>query len=211
MKRKHIYGLVLCFITFVSFSFNASAQRCDKKDLCNDEDYGDYDFKSQTHFAKLSPGDTSTINIVAYSGNDMRILVCADEELGEIKYQIVEPIREVKKVMKVGPERIEEVFKMDPNTGERAVDEFGQTTKLGDKKVRDTTYETKTNIIEKLIYDNSKSKDKPFYEEKNIPKTKRLRIKVQVPKGQDPELVACVNVLVGRKSAKSNKFLKGKD
>lgn len=211
MKRKYIPGLIFWLISIVAISGSAFAQKCEKKDLCEDDYYGDFDFKSQTHFAKLSPGDTATINIVAYSANDVRILVCSDQELGEVKYQIIEPIRDVKRVMKLSAPRTETKYKMLAN-GEQAADADGNPIPDGERTVRDTTYETKTNTIEKLIYDNAKgSKDKPYYDEKNIQKTKRLRIKIQVPKGEDPDFVGCVNVLVGRKSAKSNKFYKNKD
>lgn len=211
MKNLHIFGILSIIICSLVVNQSAMAQRCDKKELCEDDFYSDYDFKSQTHFAKLSPGDTATINIVAYSANDVRILVCAEEELGEIKYQIIEPIREVKRIMKLSAPRTETTYKLNAQ-GEQEQDENGNPIPTGEITVRDTTYESKTNIIEKLIYDNSKgNKDKPYYEEKNIQKTKRLKIKLQIPAGADEEFVGCVSVLVGRKSAKSNKFYRNKD
>ena len=215
MKRKHIYGIVLCFISVIGFSLISSGQRCDKKDLCNDEDYGDFDFRSQTHFAKLSPGDTATINIVAYSGNDLRILVCGDPDLGDITYQVIEskrdPVREVKHFIRVDKNPVYE-----PNNG----DDMDQRVKMdsnGDtvftiEKVPDSTVTSRFNVYDKVLFDNKKqTKDKPYYEEKNIQKTKRLKVKVQVPKGEEDDYIGCVNVLVGRKAAKTNKFYRGKD
>ena len=213
MKRKYIYGIVLCFISVISFSVVASAQRCDKKDLCNDDDYGDFDYKSQTHFARLSPGDTSTINIVAYSGNDLRILLCADPDLGEVKYQVVEskrdPVREVK---------YQKRTEKNPIYIGEGDDRRVKTDKNGDtlftvENFVDTIVTTKFNVYEKILFDNAKqTKEKPYYEEKNIQKTKRLKVKIQIAKGtEDDDYVGCVNILVGRKATKSNKFYRGKD
>lgn len=215
MKRKHIYAIVLCFISMIGFSLVSSGQRCDKKDLCNDEDYGDYDFKSQTHFAKLSPGDTATINIVAYSGNDMRILICVDPDLGDVKYQVVEskrdPVREVK--YKQRTEKNPQ-FGPEDQDGNRPIklDKNGDTL-FTIENFTDTIVTTRFNVYDKTLFDNSKqTKEKPYYEEKNITKTKRLKIKIQIPKGtEDDDYIGCVNVLVGRKGTKSNKFYRGKD
>ncbi|HBX52700.1 MAG: hypothetical protein A2275_00170 [Bacteroidetes bacterium RIFOXYA12_FULL_35_11] len=214
MKKNNITQII-CFFFVLSFiPFSSFSQRCDKKDICNDEDYGDYDFRSQTHFAKLSPGDTSTINIVAYSGNDMRILICSDEELGEVIYQIVESIKELKVEKVTKTEHLKDVImnqEPDPETGMLMpkMNDNGDTIFFE----RDTTYiEERKYFITKdeIKFDSKSNKGKPYYEEKAIKKTKRLKIKIQVPAG-DEELISCVNVLVGRKSAKSNKFYRGKE
>lgn len=209
MKRKYIYGLFLCLIYIVVFSSVSSGQRCDKKDFCNDEDYGEYDFKSQTHFAQLSPGDTATINIVAYSGNDMRILICSDPELGEVKYQVIESFKEAKKEVKY-VKRVEKTPQYDADNQVK-LDNNGDTL-FDVENFTDTIVTTKFNVYDKVLYDNAKqTKEKPYYEEKNIKKTKRLKVKIQVPKGGEEDFVSCVNVLVGRKAAKSNKFYRGQD
>ena len=213
MKKNNIAQIICLFFVLSFIPFTSFSQRCDKKDLCNDEDYGDFDYRSQTVFAKLSPGDTSTINIVAYSGNDMRILVCADEGLGEVIYQIIESFKELKVEKVTKKEHLKDVVmntEPDPETGMITPKMNNGDTVFFE---RDTTYieEKKTFVTkEEIKYDSKNNKGKPYYEEKAIKKTKRLKIKVQVPAG-DEEYIGCVNVLVGRKAAKSNKFYKGKE
>ena len=213
MKKNNITQIICLFFVLSFIPFTSFSQRCDKKDLCNDEDYGDFDYRSQTVFAKLSPGDTSTINIVAYSGNDMRILVCADEGLGEVIYQIIESFKELKVEKVTKKEHLKDVVmntEPDPETGMITPKMNNGDTVFFE---RDTTYieEKKTFVTkEEIKYDSKNNKGKPYYEEKAIKKTKRLKIKVQVPAG-DEEYIGCVNVLVGRKAAKSNKFYKGKE
>lgn len=209
MKSKYIYNLILCLVCVVGISSVTVGQRCDKKEFCNDEDYGEYDFKSQTHFAKLSPGDTATINIVAYSGNDLRILVCADPELGEVKYQVIESFKEAKKDVKY-VKRTEKTPKYDAENNVKF--NTNGDTLYDVQNFTDTIVTTKFNVFDKLLFDNGKqTKEKPYYEEKNIKKTKRLKVRIQIPKGGEEDLVSCVNVLVGRKAAKSNKFYRGQD
>lgn len=206
MNKKYIF-LVLSLIGLTFTINDALAQRCDKKDYCNEEDYGDYDFRSQSHYALLGAGDTATINIVVYSGNDIRILVCADPELGAVKYSIVETKKEFKTEVKLGEEREEVEYKYDGD-GNQVTDNDGNPVILRKWKTRDTTRKTIADIKDIPVF--SSGGQKAFYEEKNVKKTKKLKVKLVVDQGADPEDNYCVNVLIGRKPAKDKTFYKQK-
>jgi len=96
MKPDIKIGIFILSLMLICLSSKSFSQ-CDKKKLCKD-DMGDFDYSSQSSFAKLSPGDTATIKIVVYSGKNYRIMVCGDPKLGDIKYKIVTPIRKTSKI-----------------------------------------------------------------------------------------------------------------
>jgi len=54
--------------------------------------YGDYSFfySRQSKSALFRPGQTSELKIVAYSGEDYYVSVCAHRKFGDIRYKILE-------------------------------------------------------------------------------------------------------------------------
>lgn len=54
--------------------------------------YGDYTFfySRQSKSALFRPGQTSELKIIAYSGEDYYISVCAHRKFGDIRYRILE-------------------------------------------------------------------------------------------------------------------------
>ena len=102
MKSEKIIrkGIVTFAITMSGiFSFLNSGAQCEKKDFCSDDWRDDYDFRSQSSFAKLSPGDTSSVSVVLYGNQKYRIFVCADEKLGGVTWKIVNPERKTKRTI----------------------------------------------------------------------------------------------------------------
>lgn len=124
--KIRIFILNLMLILF----FTQSYSQCGKKIMCKDDDMGDeFDYTSQSSFATLSPGDTATVKLVAYSGKVYRIMICGDTKLGEIQYKIVTPVRKDKRSYTVKKnESSEGVLKPDVNGF--VFDNFGNKYKL---------------------------------------------------------------------------------
>ena len=64
--------------------------QCERKKFCDDY-MEDYDYRSQSSYAKLTPGDTASVNVVLYGGQKYRMFVCNDAKLGNVSWKIVQP------------------------------------------------------------------------------------------------------------------------
>jgi len=96
MKLNIFINIILVSL-FVFCSSTSFSQLCQyKKKICKD-DLGDFDYSSQTSYAKLSPGDTARVQVVAYSGKQYRVLVCADPILQNVQFKIMKPVRKENK------------------------------------------------------------------------------------------------------------------
>jgi hypothetical protein len=201
--KKGIVVLATILIGIASF-LQVNAQ-CEKKDFCNDDYEGDYDFRSQSSFAKLSPGDTSSVSVVLYGGQKYRLFVCNDSKLGDVKWKIVNPERKTKRTIQGIKKDTLVIYKTNEN-GDYITDDLGNLI-VKDKKVNvDTTWITERVAYDKVLYDNKKNTDKPYFDV--IPKkSERFIIRVAIP-GGDPEYAGCVNVYVGRISVGSKNFSK---
>ncbi len=204
MKKTIIKTSVLLIAIAMITSFNSFSQ-CIKKKYCS-ENEGDYDYASQSSFALLSPGDTSRATVVLYTNQTYRIYVCADEVLGDVKYQVILPERKTSR--KIGEIRKDTsvTYKMDPNTGDYAYDDWGNMIVESKKVVLDTLWVTERYTFEKVLYDNKNNKGKEYYDYTPA-KSGRIQVKIQLPEG-DPEDEACVNVYVGRRVVGSKNFQK---
>ena len=201
MKRTKIISSVLIVAVLVVLSFNSFSQ-CTNKKYCNDK-MGDFDYKSQSSFALLSPGDTSRTNVVLYANQTYRIFVCGATDLGDITYKIVQPERKTeRKIIGVKKDTIV-TYKMDPATGEFMYDDVGNMVVESRKPVQENIYETIRYTDESnVVYDSKGGKPYLDYTPK---KTGKLVVKIQIPAG-DPEDEDCVNVYVGRKMVGSKNF-----
>ena len=94
MKLRIFTSLIFISFLIAFLSSSTNAQKC-KKDfkMCKAEDLGDFDYSSQTSFARLSQGDTARLKIVAFSGKSYRVLLCAEPELGQVAFKIFKSIR----------------------------------------------------------------------------------------------------------------------
>lgn len=179
ISKKYSITTVLFFIiVYTSFAQCPRGLYCDKQDL------GNYDYRGQTSYATMSPGDTSNITIVSYAKRDMRILVCGDRNLGGVKFIVKEFVKSKRKVVK----------EIKKETGYLGYEEV---------TVRDTIWGMASYFEEIIIFDSEKS-DKFFYEEK-VKTTTRYSIEVIVPEGND-DIIGCVSIMVGYKPSLSTKF-----
>lgn len=191
--------IILLFVIFYSIVSNSYSQNCDN------DFYGDYDYRSQSKFAELSPGDTSRLNIVVYSNQDFRIFICYDEELGPCKYRIVRRDRKSERIVKSIEEEIIIEYKTDEYGNELFDDDYNPI-EVGRETVFDTIWETRKYFEEKVLFDSeNNATDKPFWE-KRIKKTHRLIIEVIIPEGGDSGYLGDVEIMVGRRSKISTKF-----
>lgn len=218
MKTNSITKTVLAFFIMFSFSYSSYAQyqkvvigkeaRCAKKNFCKQKDMGDYDYRSQTHSALLSPGDTARLKIVVYSKQKYRLLVCGDDDLVGIHFNLYDLFRKTKRTYKTNKTGEKDVYQLDKN-GDEVLDDDGEPIFLKTEPVYDTTWTTKSFYEKKLIFDSEDNEAGKPYWEKSIDKTKRLLVEVIVPEGGDPEEVeGCVSMMIGRKSGTFREFSK---
>lgn len=216
------YGIIFTFIIGSFSPISSNAQNCSKKKYCSDESYGKFDYRSQSSYAILTAGDTARASIVVYSKQDARILVCFDPLLGDVNWRIYEPLRYTKKTIKRIDKTEEElpVYKKDeygdliPELNENGEDAYDddwnpvyQIEKYDILVQVDTIWQTEKVNTEKVVFDYLDS-GKPFWQKKNVQKTKRMIIEVIIPESDD-DYEGCVNVEVGHKTAaKKKKFHK---
>ena len=223
LKNKHMktiikLGILFTFIISSISPISSNAQNCSKKKFCDEDVYGKFDYRSQSSYAILAAGDTARASIVIYSKQDARILVCFDPLLGDVNWRIYEPVRYTKRTIK-------NIYKNEDEIAIYEKDEYGDPVQEIDEwgdpvydenydpvyKIEryetsvevDTVWQTEKINTEKIIFDHSKS-GKPYWQRKNVPKTKRLLIEVIIPESDD-DYEGCVNVEVGHKSASKKK------
>lgn len=197
MKYKSKVLLFFASILVLGFSNNANAQRCDKMELCDESiDYGEYDYRMQSSFLVAYPGDTVVYKTVLYIRKQYNIFVCADPDLGDVRYKIVKPYRKtIKKIKEIKNDTIVN-YKLDEN-GEIAYPEENNYEPVVESTEvnKDTIWDIKRVTAEKLVYD-SKTGKSPMYT-KVIKRTQRAFIYVYVPETGTPS-GGCVNIYVGK-------------
>lgn len=163
--------LLLAIILFPAISFS---QYCNHfhEEYCAPSENKMFKLNGQSKSALFSKGQTSDLNIVVYKGQDYRISLCMDENLGsQIKFKIYENIKaKVKKVIQ-------------NKTMEDVYDENGEPT--GKQK---EVISTETKVVyerqKNLLYDNSTdgfSNEIEF----SVETTRRLTIEITIPGGDD--------------------------
>lgn len=198
-------NIIIIFVGLMLFALNSQAQ-CNKKKYCPDN-WGDYDYASQSSFASLAPGDTSRANVVLYAGQQYRIFVCNDPKLGDVGYQVVLPERKTKRTISEIRRDTVKTYKLD-EYGEYVYDDLGNMIVTSKTVTSDTIWLTERYTFEKVLFDSKNNKTgKAFFEYKPS-KSGRLQVKIKVP-GGDPEYTGCVNIYVGRKAIGSKSFSGG--
>lgn len=191
-------------IFFISFSVKTYAQRCDRMNY-GSEYYEDYDFRMQSIFSTLLPGDTTIVKTVVYAKKAYRIFAEIDEEYPPVHWKITAPYRvTVKKIKEIVRDTVYE-YKRD-GYGEIIYDENNDYEPIvtGMTVDVDTVYSVLRIQKEKLVFDSEKSNVENPYWEKVIRKTRRLFIYVYMPTDIYPE-GDCANVYVGRKFLNASK------
>lgn len=124
----------------------------------------------QSKSALFAKGQTSELNIIVYKGQDYRISICMDENLGtQVKFKIYETVK--KKVETTIETEVKEEI-LDENgdpTGEEK-DVIKKETQMVIKRVKE------------LLYDNS-TDDYSNEIEFTVESTRRLTLEISIPTG----------------------------
>lgn len=177
--------------------------KCMRKNYC-DEDFGDYDYRSQSSYGEFSPGDTVRSKFIVYSGQDYRLFACGAPDLGDIQFKVIEPVKKTNRVIKDIQKQEVVEYEVD-DWGDAKVDENGEMIIKSKKTVRDTVWARETVISEKIVFDSMNNDQNQLFWEASIMKTRRLIIEVVIPEG-DRSVYECVNIYIGRMQSKSRKF-----
>ena len=195
MRKIFIYGILA-----IALAGSAQAQRCDKYNKYCDIELKDFDYKSQSAFTHMYPGDTLPVKTVLYGNKEYHITVCA--EYPEMEWWIVTPYRKTeRKIVEVKKDtaytyKMDEYdeYLVDDETGEYIVEDMDVTV--------DTVWSSKRVVAEKVIFRKGDSKNDW---QKRLKKTQRAFIYVSLPMDADPD-GACVAVLIGRAAVKKTSF-----
>lgn len=191
MKRylnKIVLIAILISVPAISF-----AQYCNHfhKDYCYPSENELFKLNGQSKSALFSKGQTSDLNIIVYKGQDYRISICMDENLGtQVKFKIYETVK--KKVEKViETKEMEDVYEdcevcngSGETDGESCYDCNGEGKKATGEEKEVTHKETKVVVerVKELLYDNSTdgfSNEIEF----SVESTRRLTLEISVPGG----------------------------
>ena len=110
--------------------------------FCNTQDLGkEFDYRGQSTYTKLSPGDTCKVQAILYSGNKIRIMTCSDPRFGLIQLKVFKTVREYKRIV----EKIEKKESFDNNKTESIYDSTieEQMKKLDSIQTGDVVYHKK--------------------------------------------------------------------
>jgi len=212
-------GIVISMLLLPSVFF---AQYCNTfhQDYCYRSENKSFKLNGQSKSALFSKGQTSELSVVVYKGQDYRISLCMDENLGpEINFKIYETVKvKVDKVIETKTLEDEVVTcgvcnGSGETEGETCYECDGETTIATGDQVEVINKETRTvsERQKKLIYDNSEN-DYVNEIEFSAESTRRLTIEVSIPgessgggetskrgkkdKEINPEDLGCVGILV---------------
>jgi hypothetical protein len=191
----------------ISFSAYASPKCQGLKHCSGDVTKPPFDYRSQSSFGELQPGDTTRVKLVLYSNNEVRIAVCHDEFLGDVYFRVIKLSREYNRRI----DRIEnivknkEIFALDPS-GNKVLGADGKpiVERIVEVQATDTVWITERNLKEELVFEG-KGKDS-FYQSK-IERTGSVVVEVIVPQSSSlalSEKHGTVGILVGRRPAEPN-------
>lgn len=201
MKKIVITLAVTIFNLLIFIQINA---QCERKSFCEDN-LDDYDYRSQSSFAKLSPGDTSSVNVVLYGNQRYRIFVCSDPKLGDVLWKVVKPERVTKRTIASIKKDTTVIYKVN-ETGDYITDDLGNLEVKSKQVNIDTLWNTQRIAVDKVAFDNKKNSDKLFFEVAPK-KSERYIVRVAIPSG-DPNYAGCANVYVGRLPMEVKNFSK---
>ena len=216
--KKHINKIVLlsAIIMIPAMSFSQYCNYFHTK-YCLPSENEMFKLNGQSKSALFSKGQTSDLNIIVYKGQDYRISLCMDENLGsQVKFKIYETKKvKVEKVIETKTMEDEVKACSDCNgTGDMDGEECANCEGRGDISTGNEkeviSKETKI-VVEKqkqLLYDNSQdgfSNEIEF----SVESTRRLTLEISVPgsgggsstKGKKGKLMkssdmGCIGVLV---------------
>jgi len=206
--KQHINKLILLAAVIITpaISFGQYCNQFHTK-YCNPSENEMFKLNGQSKSALFSKGQTSELNIIVYKGQDYRISLCMDENLGsQIKFKIYENKRvKVEKVIET--KTMEDDYKKCPDcNGEGMIDGETCETCYGEGQIatgeQKEVISKETKIVtekrKELLYDNSQD---GFANELEftVETTRRLTLEISIPGGG------------GESSGKRGKMMKSSD
>lgn len=172
-------------------------KHCPDSIICQNSEMEQFDCRSQSYSTQLTQGDSLRYIFIVYTRQDFRITACCESALGNISYQIVEPVRDVVQKVKKVNENEEIIFKLD-EYGEQILGSDDKPVILSKEVLRDTIWDKCVSINKTILYDSENSQGKNYFDIISNDRTKRLMINLKV-NGSDKNISGCVSILVGRK------------
>lgn len=207
--------LLLALIPTVSFS------QCNgfHSVYCFPSEDESFRYNSQSKSARFAKGQTSELNIIVYKGQDYRISLCYDENLGsQITFKLLEEKKvKVEKVFEV--KRMEEkqtACEVCDGTGDYEgetcyeCDGGGEVPSGEEVEVIDKETRMVTEVVKEVLYDNSTdgyAKEIEFSSENN----KRIILQITIPGSPKGKIVktsdmGCLGVLIEHMSTPKSGF-----
>jgi hypothetical protein len=196
MRKSYIIFVLLLVGLF------GYGQRCDNKDLCDKDFFGDFDFRSQSNYTYVYTGDTLRVKVVIYSGQEYRIFTCAERKLKDTYFRIIYPEKRCRRVVKEVAQKYVPIYERDKE-GNFVFDETGERIMTGTIFANDTVWGRELETSESVIYESNKA-EIPYWEA-NIHKTRLIIIETIIPKGRK-SASGCIQIMVGRRYKSANPF-----
>jgi|GEM_PF-4030364 len=218
LKIKHYLVYIYIALSSCSIAYASNSTKCSTNRFCGSDALGEqFDYRGQSTFGRLSPGDTTRVKVVLYSNNDVRIALCSDQILGDVSFKVIKTIREYNRIV----DRIEKyqekypVYKRNTNNEKIPVlsengavqkDAYGdiiyEVDSYTENEKTDTIWKTERNIREEILFDSQTNRQSKEFFQQKITKTFSVIIEVAVPPYPEQEnshVEGCVGIMVGRR------------
>ncbi|ALO14948.1 hypothetical protein [Salinivirga cyanobacteriivorans] len=192
----------IIFLFLILGVLTVRAQRCDDKDFCDKDLYGEYDYRSQSNYAQVYTGDTVRVKVVVYSGQNYRIFTCAERRLKDVFFRVIYPEKRFKRAFKEIKKKQVPIYEKDKD-GNFLYDENGDRIKTGTIFANDTVWGRDLVTSESVVYD-SREAEEPYWEA-SIHKTRLIIIESIIPPFRKKRN-GCIQIMVGRKYKNASQF-----
>jgi len=208
--KQHINKIVLLVVIIMipAMSFSQYCNYFHTK-YCSPSENRMFKLNGQSKSALFSKGQTSDLNIIVYKGQDYRVSLCMDENLGsQIKFKIFET-KKVKVEKVIETKTMEEEFvKCGDCDGTGSLDDeecydcegAGEKPTGNEKEVVDKVTKIVLERQKQLLFDNSQdgfSNEIEF----TVETTRRLTLEISIPGGGSQ----------ASSTTKKNKMMKSSD
>lgn len=177
-------------------------QRCDNKNFCDKELYGEFDFRSQSNYAQVNSGDSVRVKVVVYAKQSYRMFTCCDKNLKEVDFRIIYPEKRFKRVIKEIETKDVPIYQKD-KSGNFVLNKDGEKIMTGTIYAADTVWSRELVTSESVVYDSREAEEK--YWDVDVHKTRLIIIEVIVPEKRKKKS-GCIQIMVGRKYETSGQF-----
>ena len=192
----------IIFLFLILGVLTVRAQRCDDKDFCDKDLYGEYDYRSQSNYAQVYTGDTVRVKVVVYSGQNYRIFTCAERRLKDVFFRVIYPEKRFKRALKEIKKKQVPIYEKDKD-GNFLYDENGDRIKTGTIFANDTVWGRDLVTSESVVYDSRRAEE-PYWEA-SIHKTRLIIIESIIPPFRKKRN-GCIQIMVGRKYKNASQF-----